>query len=207
MYSVMPQSTSDMLRKAIRQELDQGADYSTTAKRNEFHKKFLKRHPDRSCGRTLISRRFKEIYEERGVDLYSVGLSRKKRYNTELADEINKAQKAKKESEIPQPEHESIFQVQKKIIENALECEAWTETSARAFVKCMLYPLTAAYPEIEMPEEDIDALAKLWLGTIRRYGSEKARFFGMLALGTISVIGPKIYAGYCMNKEKDSQTK
>ncbi len=58
-----------------------------------------------------------------------------------------------------------------------------------------------------MPEDDIDALAKMWLGTIQRYGSKKAGFFGMIALGTISVIGPKIYAGYCMKKEKDSQTK
>ncbi len=116
----MPQSTSDMLRKAIRKELSQGVDYSTTAKRNGFHEKFLKKHPDRSCDRTLITKIFKEIYTERGVDLYYVGLSRKKRYNTDLADKINKAQKAKKESEIPEPPTEPIFQVQKKIIEKAL---------------------------------------------------------------------------------------
>ena len=86
----MPQSISDILRKIIRKELDQGADYSTTAKRDEFHEKFLKSHPNITCDRTLIVKIFKEIYEERGVNPYSVGLSRKKKYNVKLAEQIKK---------------------------------------------------------------------------------------------------------------------
>ncbi|MEX0861120.1 hypothetical protein [Nitrosopumilus sp.] len=74
----MPQSLSDILRKTIRKELSQGADYSTTAKRGEFHEDFMDSHPDVTCDITLIVKIFKEIYEERGIDLYSVGLSRKK---------------------------------------------------------------------------------------------------------------------------------
>jgi len=93
----MPQSTSDMLRKAIRKELDQGIDYSTTLKRDEFHEKFLKSHPDIECDRTLIVKIFKEIYEERGVDLYSIGLSRKKKYNVKLAEQIKQQYKERTE--------------------------------------------------------------------------------------------------------------
>lgn len=89
----MPQSTSDILRKTIRKELSQGADYSTTAKRDEFHEKFLKSHPDIECDRTLIVKIFKEIYEECRVDLYSVGLSRKKKYNVELAEQLKQQRK------------------------------------------------------------------------------------------------------------------
>ncbi len=84
----MPQSISDMLRKAIRRELSQGADYYTTTKRDKFHEKFLKFHPNIECDRTLIVKIFKEIYEERGVDLYSVKLSRKKKYNVKLAEQL-----------------------------------------------------------------------------------------------------------------------
>ena len=89
----MPQSISDMLRKTIRKELSQGADYSTTAKRDKFHENFLESHPDIACDRTLIVKIFKEIYEERGVDLYSVGLSRKKKYNVKLAEQIKQQYK------------------------------------------------------------------------------------------------------------------
>ena len=84
----MPQSLSDILRKTIRKELSQGANYSTTAKRNEFHEDFMYSHPDVECDRTLIVKIFKEIYEELGVDLYSVGLSRKKKYNVKLAEKL-----------------------------------------------------------------------------------------------------------------------
>lgn len=89
----MPQSVSDILRKTIRKELSQGADYSTTAKRDQFHEKFLKAHPDIECDRTLIVKIFKEIYEERGVDLYSVKLSRKKKYNVKLAEQLKQQRK------------------------------------------------------------------------------------------------------------------
>jgi len=89
----MPQSTSDILRKTIRKELSQGADYSTTFKRDEFHEDFLESHPGVTCDRTLIVKIFKEIYEERGVDLYSVGLSRKKKYNVKLAEQLKQQRK------------------------------------------------------------------------------------------------------------------
>jgi hypothetical protein len=89
----MPQSISDILRNTIRKELSQGADYSTTAKRDEFHEKFLKMHPGIECDRTLIVKIFKEIYEELGVDLYSVGLSRKKKYNVKLAEQLKQQRK------------------------------------------------------------------------------------------------------------------
>ncbi len=89
----MPQSTSDILRKTIRKELSQGADYSTTAKRDQFHKKFLRSHPNIECDRTLVVKIFKEIYEERGVDLYSVKLSRKKKYNVKLAEQLKQQRK------------------------------------------------------------------------------------------------------------------
>ena len=89
----MPQSISDILRKTIRKELAQGADYSTTAKRDEFHEKFLISHPDVTCDRTLIVKIFKEIYEERGTDPYSVGLSRKKKYNVKLAEQLKQQRK------------------------------------------------------------------------------------------------------------------
>lgn len=84
----MPQSLSDILRKTIRKELSQGTDYSTTAKRNGFHEDFMYSHPDVECDRTLIVKIFKEIYEELGVDLYSVDLSRKKKYNVKLAEKL-----------------------------------------------------------------------------------------------------------------------
>ncbi len=89
----MPQSLSDILRKTIRKELSQGADYSTTAKRDEVHEDFLESHPDVTCDRTLIVKIFKEIYEERRVDLYSVGLSRKKKYNVKLAEKLKQQYK------------------------------------------------------------------------------------------------------------------
>ena len=86
-----------MLRKIIRKELSKGVDYSTTHKRNEFHEHFLESHPDVTCDRTLIVKIFKEIYEERRVNLYSVGLSRKKKYNVKLAEQIKQRQKERTE--------------------------------------------------------------------------------------------------------------
>jgi len=93
----LTQSISDMLRKAIRKELDQDADYSDTAKRNEFHENFLKSYPNITCDRTLIVKIFKECYEELGINLFSVGLSRKKYYNTELAEQIKNQHKERVE--------------------------------------------------------------------------------------------------------------
>ncbi|MEX0862603.1 hypothetical protein [Nitrosopumilus sp.] len=196
----MPQSISDMLRKEIRKELDQGADYSTTAKRNEFHEKFLKRHPDITCDRTLISRRFKEAYEERGVDLYSVGLSRKKKYNEKLAAEINEKAKISKQEAEPEMHKE---QLQESVIPE-LKYDYLTVQSVSAVFRGMLSPLRAINPELELSQEEADCLAQIWIPGIKKLGSEKFQYLVLPTIGACGMIGTHVYEGYRLHKEQQN---
>jgi len=199
---VLPQSISDMLRKEIREELDQGADYSTTAKRNEFHEKFLKRHPDITCGRSLISRRFKEIYEERGVDLYSVGLSRKKRYNVELANEIkNRVKIAKQEQKVEDAMPED--QIRDESVPE-LKYDYLTVQSVSAVFRGMFSPLRAISPELELSKEEADLLAEIWIPGIRKLGNEKFQYLILPAIGACGIIGTHVCEGYSLHKEQQN---
>lgn len=195
-------SISDMLRKAIRKELSQGADYSTTAKRNEFHEDFLESHPDIECDRTLIVKIFKEIYEERGVDLYSVGLSRKKRYNVKLADEIKKKveiakQEQKAESTIPEE------QIQSESIPE-LKYDNLTVQSVSAVFQGMFSPLRAISPELKLSKEEADLLAEMWIPGIRKLGNEKFQYLVLPTIGACGIIGTHVYEGYRLHKEQQN---
>ena len=195
-------SISDMLRKDIRKELDQGVDYSTTAKRNEFHEKFLKSHPNITCGRALISRRFKEIYEERGIDLYSVGLSRKKRYNVKLADEIKKQveiAKQEQKAELAIPEE----QIQSESIPE-LKYDYLTVQSVSAVFRGMFSPLRAISPELELSKETADLLAEMWIPGIRKLGNEKFQYLVLPTIGACGIIGTHVYEGYRLHKEQQN---
>lgn len=198
----MPQSISDMLRKAIRKELDQDADYSDTAKRYEFHKRFLETYPDVTCDRTLIVKIFKECYEERGVDLYSVGLSRKKRYNVKLADEMKKQveiakQEQKAEPVIPEE------QIQAESIPE-LKYDYLTVQSVSAVFRGMFSPLRAISPELELSKEDADLLAEMWIPGIRRLGNEKFQYLVLPAIGACGILGTHVYEGYRLHKEQQN---
>jgi len=199
----MSQSTSDILRKAIREELDQGADYFTTLKRDEFHKKFLKSHPDITCDRTLIVKIFKEIYEERGVDLYSVGLSRKKRYNVKLAEKIKQQHKEQTESTQPEQTFEPLPQVQYESVLHAIKNDQLTVQSTGALIRCFLSPLEAKYPEIKLEDDTIEQLGKMCLPSLQRYGSEMMQYFILPMLSTLTLLGTKAYTGYRIKKEKN----
>jgi len=196
----MPQSTSDMLREAIRKELDEGADFSDTAKRNEFHKRFLEDHPGIACDRTLIVKIFKEIYEERGVDLYSVGLSRKKKYNVKRAAEINKA-KINRQKEEKSTIHEE--QSQESVI-SELKYDYLTVQSVSAAIQGMLSPLRLISPELKLSQEESDLLAGMYIPGIKKFGSEKFQYLVLPFFGASGLIGTHICEGYYLHKEQQS---
>jgi len=185
-----------MLRKAIRKELGDGVDYSDTAKRNEFHERFLEDHPGITCDRTLIVKIFKEIYQERGVDLYSVGLSRKKKYNVKIAEKI------KKQAEISKQNAESAIQeeqVQEPVIP-VLEYDNLTVQSVSAVFQGMLSPFRAISPELKMSQEETDLLAEMWIPGIKKFGSEKFQYLVLPAIGASGIIGTHLYEGYRRHK-------
>lgn len=200
----MPQSISDMLRKEIRKELSQGADYSTTAKRNVFHEKFLKRHHGIECDRTTVVKIFKEIYEELGVDLYSVGLSRKKKYNEELASKIKQQHKKRTESAPPKQTPEPLLQIQDAVSEMNFDYSSVESTSAT--IRCLFAPLEAKYPGAKLSDSTIEQLGQMWHPSVQRCESEMIRYIVIPALATLVLLGSHAYTGYCIKKQKDSQT-
>lgn len=196
-----------MLRKAIRKELDEGTDYSDTAKRNEFHKRFLEDHPGITCDRTLIVKIFKEIYEERGVDLYSVGLSRKKKYNVKLAEKIKKQHKERTESTPSEQTPEPTPEIQYKTVLYAIKNEHLTVESTSALVRCLLSPLEMKYPEMRISDDDIEQIGKMCLPSLQMYGSEFVQYVVLPILATTVMLGTKAYAGYKLHNKNDSQTE
>lgn len=201
----MTASRSDILRKAISKALDEGVDLTTTEQRKEFEKKFRESRPDFDCDRTLFVKIYKQCYENRNVDLATVNLSKKKKYNTELADEIaRKVKESKmKQAASEQPSIE-IQQIQDKSIAHAIKYNHWTVQSAGAIIRGLFSPLKAIWPEIELSKDTTDAIAEMWIPSLQRYGSEKMQYLVLPAIATGETLVSHMYTGYRLHKEQSN---
>ena len=200
-------SKSDFLRKPINKALDQGIDLSTSEKRNEFEKDFRESHPDFECHRTLFVKIFKQCFTVRNIDQITVHISREKRYNTKLADELKKQHKERTESTPSEQISEFIPEIQYKSVMNSIKNDHLTVQSTGALFRCLLSPLETNYPEIKLSDDTIEQLGKMWLPSLQRYGSEMIQYIVLPTLVTVVLLGSKVYAGYRIKKEKDSQTE
>lgn len=203
----LTQSKSDILRKIIFKAIDDGVDLSTTAQRNEFLQEYLESHPDFSCHRTLFVKICKQCHKDRNIDLHTVRLSRKKKYNVKLAEKLKQEHKERTESAISEqiPDVPQILSPEDLIHElnnNNLNVK-FTESLFRG----ILAPLEAKYPEIKLSDDTYEQLGKMWHPSIEKCDSELLKYVILPTLSAIALLGTKVHTGYRIKKEKDSQTK
>lgn len=200
----MPESRSDILRKVISKALDEEIDLSTSDKRKEFEKKFRESNPDFDCDRTLFVKIYKQCYENRNVDLTTVHLSKKKKYNTDLAAEIAKKVKESKIESAVSEQPPVELQIQDKSITYAIKYNHWAVQSAGAIIRGLLSPLYAIWPEIELSKDTTDSIAEMWIPSLQRYGSEKVQLLVLPTIATGEILASHMYAGYRLHKEQSN---
>lgn len=199
-------SKSDILKKAIYKALDEGVDLSTNENRKKFWQDFCNTHSnfDVDTGRPLFVKVCKKCYENLGVDQSKVGLSRKKTYmyNRELAEKMMQEHQEPRKETVQEPPQDKMLHIQDESIVNSIKYDHWTLQSASALIRCMLAPLYLKYPHLQLSDDEIEALARMWLPTLQRYGSELVQYVILPLLGFLGIIGTHIYKGYKLHKEK-----
>lgn len=203
----LPQSKSDILRKIIFKAIDDGVDLSTTAQRNEFLQEYLESHPYFLCHRTLFVKICKQCHKDRNIDLHTVRLSRKKKYNVKLAEKLKQEHKERTESVISEqiPAVPQQLQPEELVqeINNGNLSVKFTESLFRGY----LAPLEAIYPEIQLSDETYEQLGKMWHASIEKCDSDLLKFIILPTLSAMTLLGTKISTGRSIKKEKNSQSK
>lgn len=74
--------------------------------------------------------------------------------------------------------------------------------SAGAIFRGLLSPLKAIWPEIELPKEDIDNIARMFIPTLQRFGSEKVQYLVLPGIASGELLASHVYTGYKLHKEQ-----
>lgn len=203
----MTLSKSDILRKIIYKALDDEIDLSTTAQRNEFLQNYLESNPDFTCHRTLFVKICKQCHKDRNIDLHTVSLSRKKKYNVNLAKKLKQEHIERTEPTL----HEQIFdesiQLQTNDMIHELDNDHLSVKFTESLFRGFLAPLEAKYPEIKLSDDTYEQLGKMWYPSIEKCDHGMLKYIILPALSAVTMLGTKIHTGYCVKKEKDSQAK
>ena len=146
--------------------------------------KISQRYPNFNSHRTTFTKAFQKVFKSRGMDFIQFKITWKKKYNVKLAKQIHDQNALKIE-----PETSESQQIDYEIVTDAIKDNVWTKEPAYAYWRCITTSLTMWNPELWLSDDTISDLADMWLDGLNRYGSEKARFFALLAFGTISVLG------------------
>ena len=203
----MSQSKSDILRKIINKALDDGVDLSTSTLRNEFLQDYLDSHPDFSCHRTLFIKICKQCYKDRNIDLITVRLSKKKRYNVKLAEKINQEQKERTESAISEQTFDESIPLQTNDLIPELTTDHLSVKFTESLFRGLLAPLESKYPEAKLSDDEIEQLGKMWHPSIEKCDDEFLKYIVLPTISAITLLGTKVHKGRRIKKEKDSQTK